>query len=1109
MFQGLTPGRSPHYRPHQNGVGGLTRRTWLILKSVFICVHLWFDFRVCGWRRRRGPSRRWLSIAGLVLVLCGHAVGANTLLDDFETLSGWTASVSDPGVKVELASDPGQTGMAKRIDFNFESSGGHVLVRKAFALDLPANYAFSYAWRAAAPPIDVEFKLIDRSEKNVWGYRLLDVALPSAWTTVRIKKPRIEFAWGPLSGAAPRNIAFIELAITGSVGDRGSLWMDDLRFEPRPPPSRRPSAPAVSASTSLVDHDPPAVLDDDPFTTWQSGALAAEQWLQLDFGKPREYGGLVIDWSPQDYAIAYDVEVSESGQTWTTAYRSTRGNGGRDHIYLPDGESRFIRLALHESSRGQGYAIRALRVIPLELAASPNEFLEGIAREALPGAYPRYFAGQQTYWTVVGANGDEKEALLNDDGMLEVEKGGFSIQPFLFADGTLVSWNAVQLAQELEDGYLPIPSVSWAYGFLSLKITAVAAGPPGPSVLMARYLFDNSSDATRDITLFLAVRPFQVLPPWQTLNMVGGVSPIHDLVFDERTLWVNRRKAVIALTPPTHVGATTPDEGDISDFLVDGMLPERTQVSDPYGFASAALAFELHLPPGGQQAVYIAVPFHDPDPLLSHASGLGAEAEFERAFDAAKRDWRRVLGCVDFGVPASATDLVQTVKSTLGYILINRDGPVIQPGSRNYSRSWIRDGAMTSAALLEMGFTQEVRDFIRWYAGYQYPTGKIPCCVDEHGADPLPEHDSNGEFLYAIGEYYRYTRDIGFVNELWPAVREAVRYIETLRAKRLTDAYTAPGKRAFYGLLPESVSHEGYASRPVHAYWDDFFAVRGLKDAAVLAQAVGEDAEAARIGALRDALQRDLHVSIATVIAERKLDYVPASVELADFDPSSIAIAIAPGGELSRLPPAETMTTFQRYYEELMHRRRGEIEWDAYAPYELRNVGALVRLGRRDQALAVLDALLADRRPLAWKQWPEVVWRDAAAPKFIGDMPHTWVGSGYVQAVRDLFAYEREDDGALVVAAGIPASWIAGDDTVGVRRLPTHFGILSYTLRRDGPNALRLRLFGDLDVPPGGIVAYPPLPGPLRSVTANGHPVPHEGDRARIDEFPSDVILEY
>ena len=36
------------------------------------------------------------------------------------------------------------------------------------------------------------------------------------------------------------------------------------------------------------------------------------------------------------------------------------------------------------------------------------------------------------------------------------------------------------------------------------------------------------------------------------------------------------------------------------------------------------------------------------------------------------------------------------------------------------------------------------------------------------------------------------------------------------------------------GLLPVSVSHEGYLAQPVHSYWDDAWAVRGLRDMAAL-----------------------------------------------------------------------------------------------------------------------------------------------------------------------------------------------------------------------------------------------------------------------------------
>src|SRR4029453_6561657 len=118
----------------------------------------------------------------------------------------------------------------------------------------------------------------------------------------------------------------------------------------------------------------------------------------------------------------------------------------------------------------------------------------------------------------------------------------------------------------------------------------------------------------------------------------------------------------------------------------------------------------------------------------------------------------------------------------------------------------------------------------------------------------------------------------------------------------------------------------------------------------------------------------------APAISDRNIDSVPASVELADFDPSSTAIAIAPGGELDRLPPAETARTVQPYFEERERRRGGGDDWEASSPYELRTVGALIRLGQRDQAHTVLTGLLADRRPLAWNPWAEGVWGGAPRP---------------------------------------------------------------------------------------------------------------------------------
>jgi glycogen debranching enzyme len=195
--------------------------------------------------------------------------------------------------------------------------------------------------------------------------------------------------------------------------------------------------------------------------------------------------------------------------------------------------------------------------------------------------------------------------------------------------------------------------------------------------------------------------------------------------------------------------------------------------------------------------------------------------------------WSREVNRVGLSLPASAAELVNTFKSTQGYILVNADGAGIQPGSRTYERSWIRDGALTSTALLGTGHTERVKAFLEWYAKYQYPSGKVPCVVDSRGPDPVDEHDSTGEFIYVLLKYYRFTGDKAFLERHLDRVVAGVDYIESLRAQRMTDAYKngPPAMRACYGLVPESISHEGYSAKPMHSYWDSFFVLKGLTDA--------------------------------------------------------------------------------------------------------------------------------------------------------------------------------------------------------------------------------------------------------------------------------------
>ncbi len=479
----------------------------------------------------------------------------------------------------------------------------------------------------------------------------------------------------------------------------------------------------------------------------------------------------------------------------------------------------------------------------------------------------------------------------------------------------------------------------------------------------------------------------------------------------------------------------------------------------------------------------IAVPLFDATPSPPAALGRAAAAAWgdARLAEAASR-WRARLARVPISLPPAAAPFEQSLRASLAWILVNREGPRIQPGPRCYRRSWIRDGVMTGTALAEMGFADELRDFLRWYAPFQQPDGRVPCGVDRRGIDRAVEHDSHGQLVFGVVEHARLTGDRTLLRELWPHVRRAVDAIAALRAERTGESFRGDPR---FGLLPESISHEGYSSNPVHSYWDDFFAVRALADAAESAAVFGDAPVAASIGALRDAMRRDLHASIALAMERHGIDFLPGSAELGDFDPTSTAIALDPCGEGDRLSPAALARTFERYFEEFEARRRGEHHLDAYTPYEVRNAVALLRLGWRERALAVLDWLVGDQRPPAWRQWPEVSTRDPRAPRFLGDLPHGWVASSFVRSVRRLIAFEDEDAGTLVIGAGVPEAWVREAPGVRVRGLPTHFGALDLDLRAEGEGRLRAH-FGGACRPPGGFVLESPFARPLREVVVDG-----------------------
>ncbi|HEX6245693.1 MAG TPA: discoidin domain-containing protein, partial [Polyangiales bacterium] len=958
-------------------------------------------------------------------------------LDAFEEPALWQARASDD-VLARAEPVPGKSGRALRLAFDFRGHSGYAALQRPLSLTLPAHYEIAFDVRGEAPVNDLQFKLADASGENVWWFRRNDFAPSSSWQHVVIKQRQIEFAWGPTQQRELREAASVELVVyAGREVGSGFIEIDGLTLRELPPPPQ-PPAPIASASTSLPDHAPARALDGRADTSWRSGPSAGKgQELTLDLGIVREFGGLVLRWDPAQRPARYDVQLSQDGLHWQPAGGTRRGGQGDvDALRLPESEARFVRLRLQEGPAA-GYALRELEVRELAFGASPNDFLRALAREAPRGRYPRGFSGEQPYWTLVGSDGAGQNGLLSEDGALELSAGGVSVEPFVISEGQLLSWADVAIDHSLHDGALPIPRSTWRHARFELEVEAFASGTASNSSLWGRYTLKNLARSAIDLQLVLAVRPLQVNPPTQFLNIAGGVSPIRALAWDGTGLAVNGATALFPVSLPEHAALARFDPAAFPLGPVVTAGRAAASVADDDGLASGALVYALQLEPGQSTTLGVMAP-------LTREPGAAAPApptadSMARARDETLTTWREKLGRFSIRVPPAAQPLVDSLRSALAHVLMSRSGPILRPGTRSYARSWIRDGAMMAEVLLRLGHEQVAREYLTWFAPYLFENGKVPCCVDRRGADPVVENDSAGEFIFLVAELYRYTHDRVLLQTLWPRVEAAASYMEQLRQAERTTRNQHPARRAFYGLMPPSISHEGYSDKPAYSYWDDFWALIGYEDATFLAEAAGQTEAHARLAKQRDEFRADLIASVQESARQHGVNYIPGSADRGDFDATSTTIALAPGRAESALPRELLTATFERYFAEFEARRDGKRSWRDYTPYELRVVGSMLRLGAPERAHALLGYFFADQRPQGWNQWAEVVGREPREPRFIGDMPHAWIASDYIRAALDLFAYARPLEQELVLAAGVLPEWLSGEG-VTVENLRTPYG---------------------------------------------------------------------
>ncbi|MEM9083649.1 MAG: hypothetical protein AAGB34_08640 [Planctomycetota bacterium] len=790
--------------------------------------------------------------------------------------------------------------------------------------------------------------------------------------------------------------------------------------------------------------------------------------VQLD--EQREFSGMVLTWASAKHPVAYRIESTRDLQNWETVAVVQGSDGDRDEHFFPEHEALALRI-ITEATAADEIVLSGIKFLPLDIS-DHNAFLREISLNDPRGHWPMVFENRQVFWTVAGNEDSDHEALISEHGVVEVNNRGVSIEPFIRTNEKFYSWANSTHRQLLQDDSLPIPTVLRRAETLDLLVTPLATRLGEEEVLLTRYLLRNRSSKSQRVELGLAIRPLQVLPPWQMLNRVGGWERIQKIqTSPDGTVHVDGMGTITVSSQPEHIGATTIAAGGVVNRLASGRAPDSKRVFDPSGMATASMIFERNLEPGGSAAIVVANPLatSGPMPVLPPRFFEDPQEYFAKMLDERTHEWAEILGESAFVAEGRAKEYLADARAQIGYMLINMDGPKIQPGSRTYERSWIRDGALTGSALVHFGHTEEVAQYLEWYAEYQYENGKIPCVVDHRGADPTDEHDSTGQYIYLVRLLADHLEDPSIAIRHLPRVERAVAYLQSLRAERSSAVYLGT---AMEGLVPESISHEGYSAQPMHSYWDNVFVHRGLVDAAAIAALAGRsDLEASFQAEAEDHAEAFVG-SVRLAIKEQDITYIPGCVELGDFDPPSTAIMVFPGLIADRMPEEELRNTFERYWSHFRARAKDETDWFDYTPYELRVMTTMIKLGMPERAHEMYQWLALDRHPSGWRHWAEIAYRDDRVARFIGDMPHTWVGSGLLNSVRAMFVYEDEPRGVLVLAAGLESSFLEGAGA-RVSEASTRWGPASYTLKRVGDQLL-FEWTGRA-LPPNGIEFHSPL----------------------------------
>lgn len=408
---------------------------------------------------------------------------------------------------------------------------------------------------------------------------------------------------------------------------------------------------------------------------------------------------------------------------------------------------------------------------------------------------------------------------------------------------------------------------------------------------------------------------------------------------------------------------------------------------------------------------------------------------------------------------------------------------VVKPGAGEYDAFWYRDGAYLVKALDLSGHAEEAEKSLRLF--WQQNLAGIFASYGQQRSGvwqaPITEWDGQGQALWALVSHFQVTGDRDWLRTAYESIRRGALWIKNVTEQ--TQIVNEHGEKPYYfGLIPtgegEAIGSNGYI------YYHDFWAVLGLREAIVAAEALGQDADAAWMKQTYQEFCANLLASVEWAYQGiGKNEVIPAT----PFDPS-----LDIWGSITALYPARFLDAQDPMMTSTLDKMAKHSQEDEYTFFVTKKIWTYITA---DWAMCYL---LRNDLPMFYRLFNGYVEHASPTNAWVeeiflnthygtGDMPHGWAAGQYVLLHRNALVYE--DGKRLELCWGVQPEWLKDGAKLSVKQAPTIFGKVRFELQRSGSS-----LILDYSLTPASGQAaaeevrlhVPSLGGEITSVRVNG-----------------------